>query len=236
MKRMANLILLIVLTALISVSCKSTGKVESFTDEQYDYALHLVLDQAQSKAISDLFKQFNEFNASLIPDRYSEIERCRDDIPGMDLLIRRWTEYSSLFILQGYGSFTDYAEKLKGKVSFNDPKALLEEGEDSVSRYYSSLHLDDVAREISKSIRDIDYSTLRKALIQYNAWASTRNRLYDEDIELLDTEIGNEELTEVFAYHLAGLFFGHLAASESLIRTTPDLSMDSVEAMVLGLI
>ena len=43
-------------------------------------------------------------------------------------------------------------------------------------------------------------------------------------------------MTEVLAYHLAGLFFEYLAASESLIRTTPDLSMDSVEAMVLGLI
>ena len=57
-----------------------------------------------------------------------------------------------------------------------------------------------------------------------------------EDNELLDSEIGNDEMTEVFAYHLASLFFEYLAASESLIRTTPDLSMDSVEAMVLGLI
>lgn len=236
MKRMAGLILLIVLTALIAVSCKSTANVESFTNEQYDYALHLVLDQAQSKATSDLFKQFNEFNASMVPGRYSEIENRRDDIPGMDLLIRQWTESSSLFILQVYGSFTDYVEKLKDKVSFADPKALLEAGDDSVSRYYSSLHLDDVAHVISKSIRDIDFTTLRKALIQYNAWASTRNRLYDEDNELLDSEIGNDEMTEVFAYHLASLFFEYLAASESLIRTTPDLSMDSVEAMVLGLI
>ena len=61
MKRMACLILLIVLTTLLAVSCRSTGNVESFTDEQYDYALHLVLDQAQSKATSDLFKQFNAF-------------------------------------------------------------------------------------------------------------------------------------------------------------------------------
>ena len=236
MKRMAILILLIVLTTLIAVSCKSTGKAESFTDEQYDYALHLVLDQAQSKATSDLFKQFNEFNASMIPGRYSEIEKRRDDIPGIDLLIRQWSESSSLFILQVYGSFTDYMEKLKNKVSFNDPKALLEAGDDSVSRYYSSLHLDDVAQVISRSIRDIDFTTLRKALVQYNAWASTRNRLYDEDNELFDAEIGNDELIELLAYHLASLFFRHMAASESLIRTTPDLSMDSVEAMVLGLV
>ena len=236
MKRMAILILLIVLTTLIAVSCKSTGKAESFTDEQYDYALHLVLNQAQSKASSDLFKQFNEFNASMVPGRYSEIERLRDNIPGMDLLIRQWTESSSLFLLQGYGYFTDHVEKLKSRVSFKDPKAMLEAGDDSVSRYYSSLYLDDIALMISRYIQTMDFSTLRKALIQYNAWASTRNRLYDEDNELLDTEIGNNELTEVFAYHLADLFFKQMAVSESLIRTTPDLSMDSVEAMVLGLI
>ena len=233
---MAILILLIVLTTLIAVSCKSTGKAESFTDEQYDYALHLVLNQAQSKASSDLFKQFNEFNASMVPGRYSEIERLRDNIPGMDLLIRQWTESSSLFLLQGYGYFTDHVEKLKSRVSFKDPKAMLEAGDDSVSRYYSSLYLDDIALMISRYIQTMDFSTLRKALIQYNAWASTRNRLYDEDNELLDTEIGNNELTEVFAYHLADLFFKQMAVSESLIRTTPDLSMDSVEAMVLGLI
>ena len=233
---MVILILLIVLTALIAVSCKSSGKAESFTDEQYDYALHLVLNQAQSKASSDLFKQFNEFNASMGPGRYSEIERLRDNIPGMDLLIRQWTESSSLFLLQGYGYFTDHVEKLKSRVSFKDPKAMLEAGDDSVSRYYSSLYLDDIALMISRYIQTMDFSTLRKALIQYNAWASTRNRLYDEDNELLDTEIGNNELTEVFAYHLADLFFKQMAVSESLIRTTPDLSMDSVEAMVLGLI
>ena len=236
MKRMACLILLIVLTTLLAVSCRSTGNVESFTDEQYDYALHLVLDQAQSKATSDLFKQFNEFNASMVPERYSEIERRRDTIPGMDLLIRQWTESSSLFIIQAYGYFTDHVEKLKSRVSFKDPKALFEAGEESVSNYYSSLFLDDIALMISRYIQTMDYSTLHKALIQYNAWASTRNRLYDEDNELLDAEIGNDEMTEVLAYHLAGLFFEYLAASESLIRTTPDLSMDSVEAMVLGLI
>ena len=236
MKRMAILILLIVLSALIAVSCRSTGTAESFTEEQYDYALHLVLGQAQSKATSDLFKQFNEFNASLIPGRYSEIEKRKDDIPGMNLLIRQWTEASSLFLLQGYGYFTDHVEKLKDRVSFKDPKSLLEAGDDSVSRYYSNLYLEDIALMLSRYIQTMDFSTLRKALIQYNAWASTRNRLYDEDNELMDADIGNDELIEVFAHHLASLFFKHLAASESLIRTTPDLSMDSVEAMVLGLV
>ena len=236
MKRMAILILLIVLTTLIAVSCKSTGKAESFTDEQYDYALHLVLNQAQSKAISDLFKQFNEFNASMVPGRYSEIERLRDNIPGMDLLIRQWTESSSLLLLQGYGYFTDHIEKLKSRVTFKDPKTLLEAGDDSVSRYYGSLYLDDVARMFSQSIQSMDFSTWRKILIQYNAWAATRNRLYDEDNDLLDQEISSDELITVFSYHLANLFFKQVAASESLIRTTPDLSMDSVEAMVLGLI
>ena len=106
---MANLILLIVLTALIAVSCRSTGNEDPFTDEQYDYALHLVLNQAQSKATTDLFKQFNEFNESMVPEQYSEIELHRSDIPGMDLLIRQWSEASTLFILQVFGQFTDYA-------------------------------------------------------------------------------------------------------------------------------
>ena len=236
MKRMAYLVLTLVLFILISVSCRTTGNEDAFTDEQYDYTLHLVLDQAQDKASSDLFKQLNEFKASMIPEQYSEIEQLRGEIPGMDLLIRQWTETSSLFVLQVYGDFTDYADTLKSKIVFRNPKALLEAGDDSISRYYSSLYLEDMVLVISRNIREMDFTALKKALVQYNAWASTNNKLYNENNELMNAEISSDELITLFSYHLAGLFFEHLAASEALIRTTPDLSMDALEAVVLGLV
>lgn len=221
---------------LLCVSCKTTKDNESFSDEQYDYALHLVLDQAQEKATSDLFKQFNEFNESMVPEQFSEIELRRDDIPGMDLLIRQWSEEASLSMLQIYGNFTDYVEVLKSRISFRNPKALFDEGNDSVSAYYRSLYINDAAQMISKNIGTMDFTYWRQALIQYNAWASTRNRLYGENNELMDANISYENLVGIFAYHFASLFFKHLAACESLIRTTPDLSMDPLEARVLGLV
>ena len=236
MKKPAFSAVLLGIILLLLVSCRSTDNVETFTKEQYDYALHLVLNQAQEKATSDLFKQFNEFNEPMIPDDYSDIEERRSEIPGMDLLIRQWSEAATLFILQIYGSFTDYVEILRGQISFRNPKALLEAGDDSISALYSSLYLDDIANMIAQYIHGMDFTPWRTMLIQYNAWASTRNRLYNEDTELLNADMQSEELIRLFSYHLASLFFEHLAASEVLIRTTPDLSMDPVEARVLDLI
>lgn len=235
MKRMAGILLLIAVSILFLASCR-TGRSEALTDEQYDYALHLVLDQAQEKATSDLFKKFNEFNEPMIPSAFSDIEKHRDDIPGMNLLIRQWSEASTLFVLQTYTDFTDYVETLKSKIRFKNPKTLLEAGDDSISTLYRSTYLNDMVDMISKHIQGMDFTLWRTMLIQYNAWISTRNKLYDEDNELLDADMESEELISVFSYHLANLFFEHLAASESLIRTTPDLSMDPIEARVLDLV
>ncbi|MBO4280135.1 MAG: hypothetical protein J5891_10080 [Spirochaetales bacterium] len=232
---MARSILIIMVSILALSSCR-TSSAETFSAEQYDHALHLVLDQAQSKATTDLFKQFNEFREPMIPKQYSAIERLRDDIPGMDYLITQWSEASTIFILQVYGQFTDYAETLKNSISFHDPKALLEEGEYSISNLFSSLYREDIARVISRSIRDMDFTLWHRTLVQYNAWASSRNMLFGENHELVDAEMEAQQLIDMFSYHLADLFFEHLADSESLIRTTPDLTMDPVEAQVLGLV
>ena len=235
MKRMVMPILIIMVSILVLCSCR-TNSADTFTTEQYDYALHLVLNQAQSKATADLFKQFNEFKEPMIPRQYSAIESLRGDIPGMDHLIKEWSQESTVFILQVYGQFTDYAETLKNSISFRDPKALLEEGDDSITRLFSSLYREDMARVISRSIKDMDFKRWHKTLIQYTAWAASRNMLFGENRELMDDTLDSEQLITMFSYHLADLFFEHLAASESLIRTTPDLTMDPVEAQVLGLV
>ena len=235
MKRMVPSILIIMVSILVLCSCRTTS-ADKFTTEQYDYALHLVLDQAQSQATTDLFKQFNEFKEPMVPKQYSAIVRLRDDIPGMDHLIKEWSEASTIFILQVYGQFTDYAETLKNSITFRDPKALLEEGDDSISRLFSSLYREDMARVISRSIKDMDFTLWHRTLIQYNAWAASRNMLFGESRELMDDTLDSEQLITMFSYHLADLFFEHLAASESLIRTTPDLTMDPIEAQVLGLV
>ena len=93
-----------------------------------------------------------------------------------------------------------------------------------------------MARVILRSIGDMDFTLWHRMLIQYNAWAASRNMLFNESHELMNDDMEAEQLITMFSYHLADLFFEHLAASESLIRTTPDLTMDPVEAQVLGLV
>ena len=73
----------------------------------------------------------------------------------------------------------------KSRITFRNPKALFDEGDTSVSAYYRSLYINDVAQMISKTIGTMDFKYWRQAIIQYNAWASTRNRLYGENNELL---------------------------------------------------
>lgn len=235
MKRLVKLAVLASVLLMLIVSCKTTNPSASFTDEQYDYVLHLVLDQAQEQVIADLFKHFNEFKEPMVPEQYSQIDEFRGTAPGLDHLVRQWAESSSLAVLQVFGSFSDYVDQLKGTIVFENPRELLEAGDDSISRYYSSILCDDITQAIFSSIRDMDYSLWIQCVVQYNAWASTRSMLYNESHDILDAETDTDKLATMFSQHLASLFFEHVAAAESLIRTTPDPDMDNVQAQVLGL-
>ena len=73
MKRLVRSVVLAILIAVFLISCKTVDSGADLTDEQYDYALHLVLDQAQEQAISELFKQLNEFKEPMVPQQYSII-------------------------------------------------------------------------------------------------------------------------------------------------------------------
>ena len=235
MKRLVKLAVLASILLILIVSCRTADSSASFTDEQYDYVLHLVLDQAQDQAIADLFKHFNEFNEPMVPEQYSRIEDIRLTVPGMDHLVRQWSESSSLAILQSFNEFTDYVNTLKDKIAFEDPKYLIEAGDDSVSVYFRTLYQDELADAIFSSIQSMDYSGWYQCVVQYNAWAATRNKFYGESNEILDADMDTQALATMFSRHFASLFFKHLAAAESLIRTTPDPDMDNVEAQVLGL-
>ncbi len=236
MKRLFRPVVLALLIAVLLVSCKTVDSQADLTDEQYDYALHLVLDQAQEQAISDLFKQLNEFKEPMIPQDYSRIGELRGRAPGLEHLVQQWTEVSSLAVMQLFGSISDYVETLKSKISFRDPRTMAESGNESISLYYRSLFQDEMVAVIYESIHDWDYSVWTQSVIQYNAWAATRNLLYDEDNDTLDATTDIDKLARLFSEHLTERFFEHLGTAEALIRTTPDPAMDPVLAVVLGLV
>ena len=235
MKRLVRSVVLAILIVLL-VSCKTVDSRADLTDEQYDYALHLVLDKAQEQAISDLFKQFNEFREPMVPEQFSRIEELRGRAPGLDYLVRLWIEVSSLEVLQMFGSFSDYVDALKLSVEVRNPKSLSEAGDDSISLYYRSLFGDEMIQVIHESLLGLDFSVWTQCVVQYNAWASTRNMLYDEDNDILDATTDTDKLARMFSVHLMERFFVHLASAEALIRTTPDPDMDPVVAVVLGLV
>lgn len=236
MKRLFRPVVLALLIAVLLVSCKTVDSQADLTDEQYDYALHLVLDQAQEQAISDLFKQLNEFREPMIPSQYSGIEETKGRAPGLEHLVKQWFEVSSLAVLQLFGYFSDYAGTIKDRIVFRDPRSLAEAGDTSISLYYRSLFRDELLEVIYDSIHDWDYSVWTQCVIQYNAWAATRNLLYNEDNDTLDATTDIDKLARLFSEHLTERFFEHLGTAEALIRTTPDPDMDPVLAVVLGLV
>ena len=233
--RILTVLLAVILIPAILVSCR-TASEPGFSDDDYDYTLHLVLDQSQEQALSELFMGFNEYRETMVPDRWSAIPEMRSEIPGMERLIRLWTETSTLFILQTYASFTDYAETLKTRIAFENPKAIFESGETSVSDYYRARFRTEMAGRIAVTLEGLDFSTWHEVVIQYNAWAATRNLLNDGETEAIVFSMDPQEEITVFSNHFADLFFEHLASAEALIRTTPDPDMDNVEAQVLGLV
>lgn len=236
MKRLVRSVVLAILIAVFLISCKTVDSSADLTDEQYDYALHLVLDQAQEQAISELFKQLNEFKEPMVPQQYSIIVELSGRAPGLEHLVRQWYEVSSLAVLQLFGSLSDYVETLKSQISFQDPRTMAESGDESISLYYRSLFQDEMVEVIYESIRGWDYSVWNQCVIQYNAWAATRNMLYDEDNDILESTSDADKLARMFSVHLAQRFFTHLGTAEALIRTTPDPAMDPVLAVVLGLV
>ena len=226
----------VIVILIILVSCKSTETAPVFSDEEIEQTLNYVLIQSNDEAVSYMFRDMNELKENMIPEQYSAMDEFRSEIPGMDMLLTDWASYTTVFIIPMFDDFTSYMLQIAKSQKFTDPRALLDSGTSSVSLYMRRLHLNEITQTIRQSITDLDLSYWRMAVIQYNAWVNTRALLSGQEAKPLQSELSDASLLDIFASHLADLYFKHLSSAEVMIRTTPDPDMDQTAARVLGLV
>ena len=221
---------------MILVSCKSTQNTPLFSDEEIEHTVYYILSQADEKAVSSLFQNLNEIKEPMIPEQYVVMNEFRSEIPGLERLLSDWAGCMISFIIPLYDGFTDYTTMLAENQLFPDPEALLGSGTTSVSLYMRRLHQGEITQMIRPSLADLDLDYWRQAVIQYNAWVNTRAVLSGQTAEPLPSGQSDEEILDIFASHLADLYFKYLSSAEVMIRTTPDPEMDQTAARVLGLV
>ena len=226
----------VIFILIILVSCRSTETAPVFSDEEIEQTLNYVLIHSNDEAVSYMFRDMNELKENMIPEQYSAMDEFRNEIPGMDMLLTDWASYTTVFIIPMFDDFTSYTLQIAKSQKFTDPRALLDSGTSSVSLYMRRLHLNEITQTIRQSITDLDLSYWRMAVIQYNAWVNTRALLSGQEAKPLPSELSDASLLDIFALHLADLYFKHLSSAEVMIRTTPDPDMDQTAARVLGLV
>lgn len=226
----------VIFILIILVSCRSTETAPVFSDEEIEQTLNYVLIQSNDEAVSYMFRDLNELKENMIPEQYSAMDEFRSEIPGMDMLLTDWASYTTVFIIPMFDDFTSYTLQIAKSQKFTDPRALLDSGTSSVSLYMRRLHLNEITQTIRQSITDLDLSYWKMAVIQYNAWVNTRALLSGQEAKPLPSELSDASLLDIFASHLADLYFKHLSSAEVMIRTTPDPDMDQTAARVLGLV
>lgn len=227
-------IAIVMICISILASC-ATGS-PTYSDAEADYTMHYVLEKAEEQTVSQLFMKLNRFTEPMVPDEYYVMVRMRDVVPGMDSILGNWAREASTYILGFYDSFREYSNSLVQSQTFTDPQALLSSGSSSASLYMRRLHYNEVRRVIRDSITEPDPAYWNEAILQYNAWVDTGSLLSGTTPRTLSAPSDTEGVADMLADYLTDLYFRNLAATETLIRTTPDPQMDNLAAQVLGLI
>lgn len=229
-------LLAVIFILIVLVSCKSTESAPVFSDEEIEHTMYYILQQSEDKAVTSLFQNLNAIKEPMIPEQYIVMNDIRSEIPGMERLLSDWATYTTSFIIPLYDGFSDYTLLIAENQVFPDPQALLGSGTTSVSLYMRRLHMSEMVQIIRPSIVGLDLDYWRQAVTQYNAWVNTRAVLSGQEAKVLPSGQSDEELLDIFATHLADLYFKYLSSAEVMIRTTPDPEMDQTAARVLGLV
>lgn len=233
-KRLCSLSAITVISILLIASfslssCKSTSSFES-TAQEYDYALHYALENANESAISTLYFRITETD-SFLPSSLSFIKEKASNIPGMDKLLSEWTAYMTSYTLQWFESLRTYLNNLASSMTFENPVETVKLGDDSVSKAFEAAFKQTVKLCLEQNLENIGLSKWEEIAAQYKAWVETSKVLFDEDNPALeDVDIRSE-----LADYTCNLYFSSLQEAEILLRTTPDPNADETVAKVFGL-
>ena len=217
------------LFAIILSSCSTMNSFDS-SSEECDYAMHYVLGKANESTMSRLFFRITQ-TSTFLPDDLQFMEQSKDEIPGMSKLLDEWTQSISAYTLDWFEGFKEYTSSLVENIEFQDPEALVLEGDTSGARTMESVYGEDIASYVKTTLEGADLSKWDELATQYNAWVTTRKALYGEEIQPL----GDVDLVGDMSQYIKGLYFEDLKAAEELLRTTPDPNADPVVSKVFGL-
>ncbi len=228
-------VLTIVLFSLVLASCKTISISSDYTDDDYDYVVSVVRGRAEDDAIVNLFINLNEYSETMIPSEYSFLEYYRDKVPGLDKILSDWARTTTDYLIPNFDVFHSFITELFSKVEGIDGRKLIQEGDASISTFYSEQCFDTMVSDAEEFLKGMDVSFWNKAVIQYDAWVNTRTMLYNEDIATFDHIFTDDEVIAMFSRHLVDLFFTYFSQCEILFRTTPDPNMETIVTDILGL-
>ena len=227
-------LLIVILFGL--TSCETTESEErELTADECLYTLNYVLDLATDRAIPALFSDINNYKISMVPFQYDFLNTLRPSIPGMDRLLHLWEEDVISHIMPYFDEVHTYLESMVQGYQFQNPVELIESGISSISEDIRKNREAEMSEIIRYRLIGLDTEPWKNVAIQYNAWASSRENLYNEINPRISIDMLDEALITLLSHHLVDIYIRTLAFYEKLIRTTPDPTMDTVVSRVLGI-
>lgn len=222
---------LLILALATLTSCRSISSSDELSAVDCDYTLHLVKDQTQDQAISELFKTLNSYGTTFIPSQYAFLETFKDQIPGMGRLINQWAGYISDYLIVNYDSFTSLTNEMLSTMEFKEPQAMIVSSDSSITDLYRQVFFSAIEKAVKDKLSTISISYWQSIVTQYNAWVATQALLGTSGL----VPIKENDIVSKVATLATELYFSYFSQQETLIRTTPNPDMDSTAASVLGL-
>ena len=220
---------------LVLTSCASSNKERTLSEDECRYTLDLVFRQANDSAVPEMFIAMNELDDSMVMSEYSFLNDLRHTIPGMDRLLMQWELAVSSSVIPSFDLFSSYLTTMADEVVYPNPVQMIESGTDSISLFILADKGDSMALVIRDHLLNLDVSPWREVAVQYNSWASTREKLYGEQAPRIDADMDSKEIIALLSHRLVEIYISYLRKEEMMIRTTPNADMDPVAARVLGL-
>ena len=223
------------ISMLVLTSCASSNKERTLSEDECRYTLDLVFRQANDSAVPEMFIAMNELDDSMVMSEYSFLNDLRHTIPGMDRLLMLWELAVSSSVIPSFDLFSSYLTTMADEVVYPNPVQMIESGTDSISLFILADKGDSMALVIRDHLLNLDVSPWREVAVQYNSWASTREKLYGEQAPRIDADMDSKEIIALLSHRLVEIYISYLRKEEMMIRTTPNADMDPVASRVLGL-
>lgn len=227
MKKAFEIIILFLLI-FIYVSCATGTTYSEITEEEAAYSMNLAMTTAFENTASRLINVSNTMNT--IPDQYKILDDTRNDVPGLNAILNSWDDEVKIYIKAQIPSMKEELSSYVFGLTYENPLEFITKSDTSGSELFESLYFDKVLDFCRRIAENADYSTLEKAVYQYNLYIRSNDMIYKTNTEKLEIQDVSDYFTDI----LTTDFFNVLFSSEELYRTTPDPYKDRTAAVVFS--